>query len=118
MNVCIVKEDNVVVVDGEALNFPLDLEEYIWAVQWNGTTGEIEFYGLYRINIYTPLAEGKAGTYPHIQELGLLFKNGTIITRSGYEIKIDKLVPTQGFKQTNWYVTPVTISWSCRMTLN
>ena len=43
MNITIIKEDNVVVVDGEALNFPLDLEEYIWAVQWNGTTGEIEF---------------------------------------------------------------------------
>jgi len=43
MNITIIKEDNVVVVDGEALNFTLDLEEYIWAVQWNGTTGEIEF---------------------------------------------------------------------------
>ena len=43
MNVTIIKEDNVVVIDGAAINFTLDLEEYIWAVQWNGTTGVIEF---------------------------------------------------------------------------
>ena len=43
MNITIVKEDNVVMIDGEAINFPLDLEEYIWAVQWDGTKGEIEF---------------------------------------------------------------------------
>lgn len=43
MNVCVIKEDNVIAIDGEALNFTFDLEEYIWAVQWNGTTGEIEF---------------------------------------------------------------------------
>ena len=43
MNVTIVKEDRVVMIDGEAINFNLDLEDYIWAVQWNGTVGEIEF---------------------------------------------------------------------------
>ncbi len=43
MNVSIIKEDNVVAVDGEGLNFDFDLPTNIWAIQWNGTTGEIEF---------------------------------------------------------------------------
>jgi hypothetical protein len=43
MNVCIVKEDKVVMIDGEGLNFDFVLPSNVWAIQWNGTTGEIEF---------------------------------------------------------------------------
>ena len=43
MNVCIVKEDKAVMVDGEVMNFDFDLPSNVWAIQWNGTTGEIEF---------------------------------------------------------------------------
>jgi hypothetical protein len=43
MNVCIVKEDKVVMVDGEGMNFDFDLPTNVWAIQWNGSTGEIEF---------------------------------------------------------------------------
>ena len=43
MNVCIVKEDKVVMVDGEGMNFDFELPTNVWAVQWNGSTGEIEF---------------------------------------------------------------------------
>ena len=42
MNVSIVKEDRVVMVDGEGINFDFVLADNIWAVQWNGTTGEVE----------------------------------------------------------------------------
>ena len=43
MDVCIVKEDRVVVIDGEGLNFDFTLADNIWAIQWNGTLGHIEF---------------------------------------------------------------------------
>ena len=43
MNVCVVKEDNMVSVDGEGLNFDFDLANNIWAIQWNGVKGEVEF---------------------------------------------------------------------------
>jgi len=42
MNVSIVKEDRIVIVDGEGLNFDFALDDNIWAVQWNGTSGEVE----------------------------------------------------------------------------
>jgi len=42
MNVTIVKEDRVVRIDGEGINFDFALADNIWAVQWNGTTGEVE----------------------------------------------------------------------------
>jgi len=43
MNITIIKDDNMVSIDGSSLNFNLDLEEYIWAIQWDGTKGWIEF---------------------------------------------------------------------------
>ena len=43
MNVCVVKEDKVVMIDGEGMNFDFDLPSNVWAIQWNGTSGEIEF---------------------------------------------------------------------------
>jgi hypothetical protein len=43
MDVCIVKEDRVVVIDGEGLNFDFTLADNIWAIQWNGTLGHIEY---------------------------------------------------------------------------
>ena len=43
MNVGIVKEDKVVMVDGEGMNFDFVLPTNVWAIQWNGSTGEIEF---------------------------------------------------------------------------
>jgi len=46
MRVTIVKEDNVVLVDGEALNFDLStitFPENFWALQWNGSSGHVEY---------------------------------------------------------------------------
>ncbi len=43
MDVTIVKEDRVVMVDGEGVNFDFDLAANIWAIQWDGATGEVEF---------------------------------------------------------------------------
>lgn len=43
MNVCVVKEDNAIVVDGEGINFDFTLADNIWAIQWNGTSGHVEF---------------------------------------------------------------------------
>jgi len=43
MNIIIVKEDKVVMIDGEGMNFDFDLPTNVWAIQWNGSAGEIEF---------------------------------------------------------------------------
>ncbi len=43
MNVSIVREDKVVTVDGESVNFGFNLDDSIWAIQWNGTSGHIEY---------------------------------------------------------------------------
>lgn len=43
MNITVVNTDNVVMIDGEGLNFDFQLDDNIWAIQWNGTTGEIEY---------------------------------------------------------------------------
>ena len=43
MNITIVNEDKVIVVDGEGINLPFTLADNIWAIQWNGTSGEVEY---------------------------------------------------------------------------
>ena len=43
MNVTIVKEDRVVMVDGHVLNFDFTMADNIWAIQWNGSVGEVEY---------------------------------------------------------------------------
>jgi len=43
MNVTIVKEDSFVMIDGEGMSFDFTLDDNIWAVQWRGTVGEVEY---------------------------------------------------------------------------
>jgi len=39
----VVAADNVIVVDGEALNDTFAFPSNLWAIQWNGTTGHAEW---------------------------------------------------------------------------
>jgi hypothetical protein len=39
----VVAADNVIVVDGEALNHNFAFPSNLWAIQWNGTTGHVEW---------------------------------------------------------------------------
>jgi len=43
MNVCVITEDRLIQVDGEALNFDFTIDSNIHAIQWNGTAGHVEF---------------------------------------------------------------------------
>jgi len=43
MNVCVITEDRMIQVDGEAQNFDFTIDSNIHAIQWNGTTGHVEF---------------------------------------------------------------------------
>jgi hypothetical protein len=43
MNISIVNEDSVVVIDGDGLKFDYTLDSNIWAIQWDGANGEIEY---------------------------------------------------------------------------
>jgi hypothetical protein len=42
MNISIINPDKTVVVDGNSIQFDFDLPDTVWAIQWNGTTGEVE----------------------------------------------------------------------------
>ena len=43
MNVCVITEDRMIQVEGKALNFDFTIDANIHAIQWNGTTGHVEF---------------------------------------------------------------------------
>ena len=43
MQFTIVKEDNFVEVDGEALNFEFTVPANVWAVHWGGDAGTVEY---------------------------------------------------------------------------
>jgi len=43
MKIVIVKADNLVEIDGVPVIFDYSIADNIWAVQWNGSTGVIEY---------------------------------------------------------------------------
>tara|TARA_B110000879_G_C11180691_1_gene518143 strand:- start:673 stop:1101 length:429 start_codon:yes stop_codon:yes gene_type:complete len=43
MNITIVKEDRLVAINGEGIKFDFVLPANVWAIQWDGTKGAIEF---------------------------------------------------------------------------
>ncbi len=80
--------------------------------------GYIEDFGIYRINTRVPIETGTIDSDAYIETLSKLYKPGTIITKEGLDIEITKATPSQGIPQDNWYVVPLSIYWSCYMTLN
>jgi len=45
MIVNMIAEDKTVCVDGYCITGEYDWPESVWAIQWNGTSGEVEYYG-------------------------------------------------------------------------
>ena len=43
MKITIVKDDNLVMVDGIGLQFPFEIDANIWSIQWQDNEGEIEY---------------------------------------------------------------------------
>lgn len=83
-----------------------------------GSAGETEDFGLYQINVNVPIGTSTLASEEYIEEISILFKSGTILSLNGVEILIEKSTPAQGYKQDNWYTTPITISWSCYLPIN
>jgi hypothetical protein len=83
-----------------------------------GISGTQEDFGLYQINVRTPIGQGTFASDNYIQELSELFKIGTILLKDGEYIYIENSTAAQGIPEENWYVVPFTISWSCYMTIN
>jgi|SaaInlStandDraft_2_1057019.scaffolds.fasta_scaffold59494_3 hypothetical protein len=41
--VTVVTEDKAMTIDGDSMNFDLGLDDNIWAIQWDGSKGHIEY---------------------------------------------------------------------------
>lgn len=83
-----------------------------------GSSGETEDFGLYQINVHVPIGTSTIQSEEYIEELSILYKSGIKLIESGVSVLIEKSTPSQGFKQDNWYTTPITISWSCYLPIN
>ena len=81
-------------------------------------SGDVRDIGLYQIDILAPTGRGTITTDTYIAELSTLFKNGTNISYSGIDVFIMKSYPSQGYTVDNWYMTPFTVEWECRLSLN
>ena len=46
----IVVDDKLIIVDGVALNFEFEIDQTIWAVQWQGQSGHIEYRDINTVN--------------------------------------------------------------------
>lgn len=83
-----------------------------------GSSGEFRDFGLYQLTIYVPVGTSTITADTYIEELSNLYKPGTYITKSGVSVFIEKSTPAQGFQQDNWYMIPLTISWTCDLPIN
>jgi len=110
-------------------NFPMELtlteyyfQEYYMPTDTEqktlGSSGEMEDFGLYQISIFSPIGVSTTTAESYVEEISGLFKSGTILTEASVSVFINKSTPAQGFKQDNWYITPITISWSCYLPIN
>ena len=43
MNVCVITDDKMIQIGGEALNFDFTIDANIHAIEWNGSTGNVQF---------------------------------------------------------------------------
>ncbi len=43
MNVNIISDDKSMVVDGEYLKFDFTIDDSIWSINWNGSSGHVEY---------------------------------------------------------------------------
>jgi len=92
MNVCVIKEDRVVMIDGEGINFDFDLPSNVWAIQWNGTSGHIEYNDgtpneeLTDFSDYQYLVDGYATEEKNIKELLTLEDEGRLSSQT-YSLK-------------------------------
>jgi len=43
MNVCVITDDRMIQIDGEAINFDFTIDANIHAIEWNGSTGNVQF---------------------------------------------------------------------------
>lgn len=83
-----------------------------------GQSGYIRDFGLYQIDVCCPYGRGTQETLSFVDEISNIYKHGTTIVKDGYDVHISSCTPAQSFKIDTWWVTPITISWSCDMTLN
>jgi len=120
------------VVNGAELameNFPFDSEgKALWMSEafqpvvstqaTLGTVGELDDFGLYTIKVYTPTGQGTSAANAQIEALSKAFTMGSIISHSGVNVLIESTTPSEGFDVDNWWVTPFTIDWKARMSIN
>lgn len=73
MNVSVVNVDQVVMIDGEGMNFDLGLDASIWAIQWDGEKGCVEYsddtpnLDIVEFTDYEYLIEGHAAEKARLQ---------------------------------------------------
>ena len=41
--VALIAEENKIIIDGDSMSFDLGLDDNVWAVQWDGSKGHIEY---------------------------------------------------------------------------
>ena len=100
MNVTIVKEDKVVMIDGEAINFDFVLPSNVWAVQWDGLKGEVEFNDgspnetITDFTAYQSLIDGHATEKQRLADV-VIQEEATRVANMTYADKRKVLYPSQ-----------------------
>lgn len=96
--VIVITEDKLVIVDGEALNVEYDYPDNLWAIQWDGTTGEAEWTNKSNTSIE------EAFVLPYIEAWQLVKDNQPVPVEPTAQgmLNAESLAYLE---ETDWYVT-------------
>lgn len=73
-----------------------------------GDDGKDIHNGLYQIDVFIPEGQGRS-TWP--DDIADHFKRGTVLTQNLVDVRIRSVSIGTGFKDENFYIVPVTVSW-------
>ena len=76
-----------------------------------GQDSSLLWTGIYQIDIFRPKGEGTGDGYDLATNIQTHFKNATILTESGQQVRIRHSQVRTGKEDGDWYKIPVDVTW-------
>lgn len=76
-----------------------------------GTFGKQRYEGVFQINVYTPIDDGRTTLNTILSELRGLYKRGTTLTNDNISVECKSTWEGNPLEGEGWYMVPVSVRW-------
>ncbi len=83
-----------------------------------GSHGIMEDVGIYTIHVYVSATQGTSEARRVTTEICAAFPMGAQLAHLDTVVTVSKSYADEGLTVGSWWVTPVTVDWSCHMKIN